>query len=382
MKKTRLTIFKYGFLYLCLLATACTSNPTNQNLSIPDMPIPSVEKIRKFSEAGTNSILGLPDKSQVSDFNSCMVQQKEVEEQAEKLLKKINNFASKLKAKSLSDIPYFGLIDLNQHALAGINLIPLLNEADPIPDLKGLSGETDFLLPEYLKAYFGSVKGILVKLETKHPATWDKAISNALKLDVNSPTVKELLDSLTTQLANNPNLAMSEYIHIPIPKEEPGFISRDGTRYKFPGLSWKGTSVTVDQSQVGADFIRIILEAFRDRLAPLPFVANATRVKLSSETIEIYNPESAGWNVSPDDFLKIQAAANQIEGVVGGAVGKVLRGASTGALNNEAIAKVVETAAGVIARHTAERVGWCARKAKVKLPTFGKHSQSLTDKNQ
>jgi hypothetical protein len=225
------------------------------------------------------------------------------------------------------------------------------------------------LLDAYLKAYFGSPSGLLVRLETSNPNGWTRALASALKLDADSPTVRTLADHLKTQMADNPNLASLKFLHLPIPREEPGFVSRDGTRYTFPGLAWNGTSVSVDQSQVGADLIRIVIEALRDEAAPLPFVANATRLKQPMDgPIEIYYPASPGWSVSADDFLQIQGTANHIEAVIGGTVGKAIRGGSAGALNNEAIAKVVETAAAVFARQVAERVGWCARKARVELP--------------
>ena len=44
-------------------------------------------------------------------------------------------------------------------------------------------------------------------------------------------------------------------------------------------------------------------------------------------------------------------------------VGKAIRGGSWGALNNEAVAKVIETVAEVLACHATERAGWCANTA-------------------
>ena len=51
--------------------------------------------------------------------------------------------------------------------------------------------------------------------------------------------------------------------------------------------------------------------------------------------------------------------AGAVESMVGGVVGKLIRGISWLSLNKEAIAKAIETALGVTARKAAEKFAWC-----------------------
>jgi hypothetical protein len=160
-------------------------------------------------------------------------------------------------------------------------------------------------------------------------------------------------------------------------EEKSGFISRDGTKFQFPvqlGTDSKngiGTISSVDHSQIGADIIRIILEAIRDgsldTCEALPALdESATGVGAQLLRVFTDNKEcSKGWGVpSEAEFSKMQAHANAAESLLGTAAGKAIRGGTLGSLNNEALARAAETAVGVIARHTAERVEWC--KASIK----------------
>ncbi len=160
-----------------------------------------------------------------------------------------------------------------------------------------------------------------------------------------------------------------------------GFISRDGTTFKFPvdidlgsgNATQNPTQAisSVDHSQVGADIIRIILEAIRDgslkECDALPAVdESATGVKagLLRFYTDIPNQNCKGqWKVADKDLGGIQARSYAAESMIATAAGKALRGGSIGSLDNEALARAAETAIGVMARHTTERVEWC--KAKV-----------------
>lgn len=70
---------------------------------------------------------------------------------------------------------------------------------------------------------------------------------------------------------------------------------------------------------------------------------------------------SADISIDEAGFQEIEAHSRKAEASVAGAVGKAIRGGSWGALNNEAVAKLVETAAGVVARHVTERAQWCVK---------------------
>lgn len=161
-----------------------------------------------------------------------------------------------------------------------------------------------------------------------------------------------------------------------------GFVSRSGLKLKFPGipnLSLEDKPIpkdssknldspsSVDFTQVGTDIVRVFLEALRDASLEkdnrLPGVADSTGV-IADILIEV--SAAPQWNVPTKDFAKIESRASQAEGMMATAVGKVARGGSWGSLNNEAVAKVAETVAGVEARYTVERFEWC--KAKTEKP--------------
>lgn len=151
-----------------------------------------------------------------------------------------------------------------------------------------------------------------------------------------------------------------------------GFISSDGTIFKFPVEVIQGEGLSsVDHSQIGADIIRIILEAIRDgsldKCNSLPAVSSATGVKKDLlrdfKDVKENNMECETnriWKIPTDvDLSKMKARVNAAESMIATAAGKAMRGGSIGSLNNEALARAAETAIGVIARHTAERYEWC-----------------------
>ena len=173
-----------------------------------------------------------------------------------------------------------------------------------------------------------------------------------------------------------------------------GFIGREGTVYAFPGITGTNSGgVAIDHNQVGADLIRILFESIRDTYAPLPVLANSTaswlvhqcdspsdkycvfkNEKVAEIAFKDRDEQDIEWNlgrwshlppyhgkITKAEFEEIEANARSSESATADVVGKAIRGGSWGALNNEAVAKVVETVAGVLARHTTERAGWCAK---------------------
>lgn len=179
---------------------------------------------------------------------------------------------------------------------------------------------------------------------------------------------------MESQLLNNDKQKYplhGQKLHVLVNVGGHGFISRSGVRYQFPGLaggltladSKQATGTNIDYTQVGADIVRILLEAIRDSSAPLPAVPNATGVK---HGLLVYDPtdKKNSWNMTETGFLTAETRGNRAESLVGTAVGQLIRGGSWGALNNEAVAKLVETTAGVIARHATERLEWCISKSQ------------------
>lgn len=165
-----------------------------------------------------------------------------------------------------------------------------------------------------------------------------------------------------------------------------GFISRDGTRYKYTGVSADKNAISsINHSQMGADVMRIGLEAFRDVFLQLPVVPESTLYKLKYEftdengnrsnnenlkslVVNIYEKNGKwaykehpyNYQVSQKKFNDFQTIANKVESEVATLVGTAIRGGSIEALNNEALAKIIETSAGVKARHLTERAFWCS----------------------
>lgn len=158
-------------------------------------------------------------------------------------------------------------------------------------------------------------------------------------------------------------------------KENVGFISRDGTKFKFPvEIDFDNNKTqaisAVDHSQVGADIIRIIFEAIHDgsmsMCNALPAINKSSTgyrenlLRLNTDDRDNSESEcSLKWSKNSEIVNKIQARANAAESMIATAAGKALRGGSMGSLDNEALARAAETAIGVMARHTAERVEWC-----------------------
>jgi len=221
-----------------------------------------------------------------------------------------------------------------------------------------------------------TIFGRLAAHSQRHAEVFSVILKNYLKAYFGPG---ELLAALKAEIQKTP---------APPPSDNPGgFISGGGTRYKFTGLAPAGSSVAIDHSQVGADLIRISFEALRDTYLPVPVVKTSTLATLAVSdekfqavlrkngvTVDTYAGPAGVWHVGKPGgngdtvynyqmpasaFTDAEAQANQAESMVATAVGKAIRGGSWGSLNNEALAKAVETAAGVFARHVAERVGWC-----------------------
>jgi hypothetical protein len=144
-----------------------------------------------------------------------------------------------------------------------------------------------------------------------------------------------------------------------------GFVSRSGLKLKFPGLSNNidKSAASIDFTQVGSDIVRVVLEAIRDgageKTERLPGIDGSTGVKLGYLEKE---SDATQWNMKPDRAQSIESTAAQAEGFVATALGKAARGGFWTSLNNEALAKVAETVAGIQARHAVERFEWCKNK--------------------
>jgi hypothetical protein len=141
-----------------------------------------------------------------------------------------------------------------------------------------------------------------------------------------------------------------------------GFVSRGGDKYAFPALNFvvdplgqqKLQKPQVDLSKVGADLVRVLVEAAGDSLARVPAVQGSTAC--SSGLLPCFNP--AAGVMSADNFAKVSQYGAMSEAVVAQATGTLIRGGFLFALNNETVAQVIETGISVAARKSAEKVAW------------------------
>lgn len=114
----------------------------------------------------------------------------------------------------------------------------------------------------YLNAYF------IKPVDFNQPRRDDEnalraEIAGILKRNPNDPKVNAVVDKLQPRLK-------------PATQTSEGFIDRDGSRFGFSGISVGADSLKVDHSQIGADVMRIFLDAMRDTLVPLPVLAYST----------------------------------------------------------------------------------------------------------
>ena len=156
------------------------------------------------------------------------------------------------------------------------------------------------------------------------------------------------------------------------------FVSRVGRQLQFPPLE-----VTVDPTQhtavsvakieyadVGADLVRVILEALFDAHDRFPAVENATGADasrfLAAEVkagypLLVHVPPEKGepGKVTAEQFTRAAEYANKVEGFAAASTGQLVRGGSFLSLNNEAVAKAIEALAGTTARKATEKAMYC-----------------------
>lgn len=154
--------------------------------------------------------------------------------------------------------------------------------------------------------------------------------------------------------------------HLLVKKDNGGFVTRAGATHVFPGIAMtvdpKGDIPIgfnkIDLAQVGSDMIRVLIEGLGDGWAMVPGDPKSTGVTVGG--LPRYSPPADGKKgVTPDQFVAVNDWGNKVEGVVGAAVGQAIRGISWISLNNEALAKMIETAVGVAARKGTEKLAWC-----------------------
>jgi len=223
----------------------------------------------------------------------------------------------------------------------------------------------------YLKAYFRN----------------GQFISGSIKLDTLEaaiPALRDLKEPYKTQLKNILDSLQGKLVFGKI--ADTGFVTRGGAAFQFPTLNVSLDVAKVqlsgsklDYLTIGSDLIRVLLEAVFDSHDRLPAVSNAT-----GATVAVSSRSGAGpislpdfkkikarppyLQVSEKQFTSIETFANGIDASSATATGQVLRGIGWGALNNEAVAKLIEAAVGASVHKVGEKLAWCWH-ATVSLPT-------------
>lgn len=142
-------------------------------------------------------------------------------------------------------------------------------------------------------------------------------------------------------------------------KVSAGFVDRNGTTFAFPGLSPDLHSGSADSRRIASDLTRIFLEALFDAAFQVPAVEGATALKIEGyPRFDSTNPP-----IPIDELAKVTTDALRAEAAVISHVGELIRGGGGLGINNETLASVLETAAGVIAKKLAEHELFCYYRA-------------------
>jgi hypothetical protein len=146
-----------------------------------------------------------------------------------------------------------------------------------------------------------------------------------------------------------------------------GFVTRAGAKYQFPALEAKidptaenPLSVTkLEPVGIGNDALRVLIEASMDAWHQLPCVSTAT----GTFKLKVNDPDEAtspaSEFLSAEHFESVETWANRAEGGSSALVGRLVRGGGWIALNNEALAQLLETFVGVTVRKFTEKTAWC-----------------------
>ena len=155
-----------------------------------------------------------------------------------------------------------------------------------------------------------------------------------------------------------------------------GFTTRGGQSFIFPELqvtvSAPGAKLTrpqFDYTLVGTDILRVLLSAIFDAALATPSTSSATGATIMADITDVglvtfdptefSEPRNGHQKVTADNFSAIDSRASLVDAISAAGIGRVVRGAGLAALNNEALANVVETLVGVTLRKGTEKILWC-----------------------
>jgi hypothetical protein len=231
-------------------------------------------------------------------------------------------------------------------------------------EVRALAAVADWSIyvDEYMNAYFRSGQFFDFALDPKTPRA-DLVKELKARLGLSDAEAKALADKIIAELGNG-DLGKDGKLHL-LTKLAGGFVTRGGKKLAFPDVDFTFTPFSenaftvskIDLVAVGADVIRVSIEAMGDSIAQLPGTKESTGCRSPQHLLDCYDP--ANYSVTAEQFASVNKDAAAAESMVGGITGKLVRGISWASLNNEAIARVIETALGVAARKAAEKLSWC-----------------------
>ena len=195
--------------------------------------------------------------------------------------------------------------------------------------------------------------------------------------------VDSTVDGLLKQVCNDAKCMLLDE------SGEGSFVNRAGQKFAFPTVavsivpgSRNGVEATkLDEIQVVGDLTRILLEASFDaimwkaHLAPLASSKSTACVALRGD--KPFTCVADADDAMQKELARLNLVADRTEGVAGSVAAKVVRGGWVASLNNEAVAKFLQTTISVSLRKGAEIVmaanrRHCGAKAeeRVRLVTF------------
>ncbi|WP_196482752.1 hypothetical protein [Burkholderia stagnalis] len=253
-----------------------------------------------------------------------------------------------------------------------------MNDAGAFEALVGwvrIFNTSDFLAT-YFDAYFRN--GALVSVTVSRTAFVDGAIDALKSVTGGSvPDEAALRATLTSACKSNPNACLSFGA-----VGSTGFVSLFGDKTQFGAIDvsfngntnrpiWKPSVSRPVVSQFGPDMVRVLVEAIADANGPHPPAApTATACRTVNKARlfiddDLSDTRASGTEAAAKDqprqclaqapaenteWQRTNVVGNAAEAVVTAGAGALIRSGGIVALNNETIASIVETFAGVTAR--------------------------------
>jgi hypothetical protein len=250
--------------------------------------------------------------------------------------------------------------------------------------LSAFTQAVDFtsVLAGYFSDYFDGGQFVSLSID---PSSLEASVQKELedKMGLPASSAKDLVNDVLAQIKGQ-SLGTDGKYHLVTAKTDGGFVTRGGDKYVFPVVSVTFTPGAkqavniskVDFTTVGADVMRVFVEAVGDYWAQMPGVAQSSGVKY--KVLRTFGIDPAHEQIDETQFKQINDWSSSAEAAAAGATGQLIRGVAWLSLNNEALAKVIETAVGVAARKASEKVTWCVEACAKAVDTTSFQGGSVT----